>query len=422
MALRLFIATLAACVWTGATALADDEAPSPQRLTAAELTAFLQQAADKAHKPGPASPRGADTCRYANDLECDEPDIGTGACLMHTDYSDCRYLREGETNSCRWANDGECDEPGLGTGVCTQGTDRTDCAGIVHLRFRTDSCVTAYNGVCEERGTPLRDGVATCAPRTDRADCVGRKRPLTITDHFQGMDDRMLMDTSAPPWSLIGQLEFMDGSACSGTLVASDVVLTAAHCVHDDDGVLAPAGTFWTGSGREGGTVEAQIVSFIVAPRYSHNLFLNSTKLDGTDWAYVRINRPLGDELGTLPIAPLTNLDGVVLAQAGYSWDTDIHLSGQLECAAVTLFADGTLEHECDTTRGDSGSPLMAVREGGYEIVGVASNFRDMEDAPPVNIATGAIGFAPYLEDFAAGLIGDDVVGAHKSKGGPVTE
>ncbi|HCR67085.1 MAG TPA: peptidase S1, partial [Oceanicaulis sp.] len=30
-------------------------------------------------------------------------------------------------DSCRYANDNECDEPGLGTGACSAGTDRSDC-------------------------------------------------------------------------------------------------------------------------------------------------------------------------------------------------------------------------------------------------------------------------------------------------------
>ena len=42
-------------------------------------------------KPGARRrPAGNDSCRWANDNECDDPDIGTGACTQGTDYSDCR--------------------------------------------------------------------------------------------------------------------------------------------------------------------------------------------------------------------------------------------------------------------------------------------------------------------------------------------
>ena len=32
-------------------------------------------------------------------------------------------------DSCRYTNDGECDEPN-GTGVCAEGTDAADCGGV----------------------------------------------------------------------------------------------------------------------------------------------------------------------------------------------------------------------------------------------------------------------------------------------------
>jgi protease YdgD len=36
----------------------------------------------------------------------------------------------GQNDSCRWANDRECDDPGVGTGACEPGTDysRRCCA------------------------------------------------------------------------------------------------------------------------------------------------------------------------------------------------------------------------------------------------------------------------------------------------------
>ena len=45
---------------------------------------------------------GTNTCRYADDGECDEPAAGTGACSPHTDTNDC--LRQ---HSCAYAHDGE---------------------------------------------------------------------------------------------------------------------------------------------------------------------------------------------------------------------------------------------------------------------------------------------------------------------------
>lgn len=51
-----------------------------------------------------------------------------------------------------------------------------------------------------------------------------------------GRDDRKIIDEEGPPWSAIGQVNFggyrMYGQ-CTGSLIASNLVITAAHCVMD---------------------------------------------------------------------------------------------------------------------------------------------------------------------------------------------
>ena len=106
------------------------ESAGSEHLSSRELGRYLRTYTQKPQRPQGVSTgryRGVDTCRWANDGECDDPGIGTGACTQGTDYSDCWRIAEGvEDNSCRWANDNECDEPGFGTGACTQATDLAD--------------------------------------------------------------------------------------------------------------------------------------------------------------------------------------------------------------------------------------------------------------------------------------------------------
>ena len=198
--------------------------------------------------------RGDDSCQWTNDRECDDPGIGTGACSVGTDRPDCWRIVDGiEDDTCRWANDGECDEPRYGTGACTQGTDRTDCGVLAVIRFQTDTCHAAFNGICNEPGL----GGGICEARTDRADCIGRQRPMQINDHFFGWDDRTILDTALAPWSAIGWIEMdADGASCTATLVAANVIVTAAHCI-EADGRLDARGVFETGFGLRGGTVSA---------------------------------------------------------------------------------------------------------------------------------------------------------------------
>lgn len=357
--------------------------------------------------PGSAAPQraGNDTCRHARDRECDEPDIGTGACTMGTDFSDCRALREGDNDSCRWARDGECDEPNFGTGACTQGTDRTDCGAIAWMRNQTDSCATAFNGTCEEPGR----GDGSCAARTDRTDCHGRERAMTIFDHFFGRDDRVLVNVAEAPWRFMGLLAMTTGEQCTATLIAPNVIVTAAHCIHTARGVNAAA-QFTTADGAH----SASVTAYLISPRFNYARFNASDDIDGQDWALLRLDRPLGDAVGYAGVRNITadaaRAGEFELMQAGYSWDTGEHLSGNQSCRIVHVFPDHTFAHQCDTTRGDSGSAFVVRNGNGFDVIGVDSSFRANPDGPFLYIAVSANNFAASVPDFVAGRTGRRVV------------
>ena len=370
---------------------------------------LLQQVAKPGARPGPASQvSGDDSCRWANDRECDEPGVGTGACSPGTDYSDCWRVMSGvEDDSCQWANDGECDEPRFGTGACTQATDATDCGAVAHLRFQNDQCDTAFNGVCED---PDQGGNGACAAGTDRADCFTRDRPLTINDHFFGRDDRVLMDTGTFPWSVIGYVTFDEGGTCTASLVADRVVVTAAHCISEDGRILAD-GEFQTGEDLPGGPRTARVVDFLLDPRWNEEVFSSGDTQDGTDWALLRLDRAIGEELGHLGVLDLDRASQREqrgrLWQAGYSWDTGTNLSGDPDCRILEFHRDNTMSHDCDTTRGDSGSPFMMRQGDEWRVVATDSNFRSNEDGPMIYIAARSSRWAELVDDFNAGRIGN---------------
>ena len=346
---------------------------------------------------------GNDTCRWANDNECDEPGVGTGACSAGTDRSDCiRIMENREDDSCRWARDGECDEPNFGTGACVQGTDRTDCGDIAWMRNQTDSCATAFNGICEEPGRGHG-----CEARTDRSDCHGRQRPMSINDHFFGNDDRVLVPVNEAPWRFMGTLTMDSGGVCSATLIARDVVVTAAHCIASDGGINAAA---QFKSADEAHT--ARVTAYLVDPNYNYRRFNTTDEIDGLDWALLRIDQPLGDRYGHATVRSITGPGqplSTELMQAGYSWDTGGHLSGNLRCRMVQTNADNTFAHECDTTRGDSGSGFL-VRDGaGFDLIGVDSNFRSQRGGPFIYIAVSAASFASQAPAFIEGRTGTPV-------------
>ena len=61
-------------------------------------------------------------------------------------------------------------------------------------------------------------------------------QPENLTPGIVGADDRKRVEESGPPWDAIGQINisgYRRMSRCTGTLIAPDMVITAAHCVID---------------------------------------------------------------------------------------------------------------------------------------------------------------------------------------------
>lgn len=230
---------------------------------------------------------------------------------------------------------------------------------------------------------------------------------MSINDHFFGRDDRVRVNEAEAPWRFMGQLHMDAGASCTATLIGRDILATAAHCIHPT-GSLNAAGRFVAAGGES-----ARIVAYLIDRRFNHQRFVSSDEIDGLDWALLRIDRPLGDQLGYAGVANLTgqgqralNTD---LMQAGYSWDTGERLSANLACRIVRVFSDNTFTHECDTTRGDSGSGFLVRNGQGFDLIGVDSSFRSNPGGPFLYVAVSAAGFAAQVPDFAAGRTGTRV-------------
>lgn len=321
---------------------------------------------------------GDDSCRWALDLECDDAQFGgTGACSPGTDATDCRAMAIGGDDSCQFANNGQCDEPNIGTGMCPSGTDMTDCADVAFLRNRTNNCEFAMNGVCEEPGI----GTGRCPRNTDTNDCVGRTRPASIRDHFFGHDDRVVFRPETMPWAATGLLHTSEGGSCTAVLVGPRLVATAAHCMLDSNRNPVKALVFragaWGDTELERGYVVSQVVGahdFTTHPPGGGN---------GTDWALLTLDRDLGLSVGHVPpyllgkpeLDRLARGERLTISQAGYSWDTGTWLSGHMDCEILSAYADGSFIHNCDTTRGDSGSPILMQVDGEWRLVAVDSQF-----------------------------------------------
>ena len=193
------------------------------------------------------------------------------------------------------------------------------------------------------------------------------------------MDDRKLVESSAWPWSAIGRVNRSSGGFCTGTLIASDRVLTAAHCLWDERRMrwLPPAMIHFVAGYRRGKYVaHARVASYALLSEEPMRGVLKQA-LD--DWVVLTLTEGLGDRAGIIETLPLTvkswtafRKDGGVLVRAGYSQDKGHILSRHAGCKLTRFWnSEDTVFHDCDATRGDSGSPILVRRGNRYHLIGI---------------------------------------------------
>ena len=112
-------------------------------------------------------------------------------------------------------------------------------------------------------------------------------------------------------------------------------------------------------------TADSAVTSFVMGPdadlpREGANA---STHLD---WAVLTLETPLDGAIAPVPEGATMPGGGDVLMQAGFSQDSRHVLTLHRHCAILAAY-DGArvLTHDCDAVSGDSGSPLMILREDG---------------------------------------------------------
>lgn len=210
------------------------------------------------------------------------------------------------------------------------------------------------------------------------------------------------------PARAIGLLEMQDGTVCSASVVASDVILTAAHCLFDDDHQRVTPARFSAGFDRGDYVAASKIRDVYLPPEFDHEQFLNSSDIDGYDYAFMRLNKKLGDETGILPVRILTDaeLDAMVesgsrtFMQVGYGNEESDHPVVRRGCRIERWWDDHTYAHHCGTVPGDSGSPDLILLNGEYAIVGIESAEVDFKNLKGADMAVAASAFADALERY----------------------
>lgn len=194
------------------------------------------------------------------------------------------------------------------------------------------------------------------------------------------------------PFAAAGRLEFRDtDGTCSAALIASDIVVTAAHCVSGEtvEGVV-----FRLGDGMQSPPIPAKTV--VIHPLYQEFAEQRLRRLR-FDIALVRLARPVPKEQAhPFPLADVAE-DGEGLFVA--SWRRgDGPRPRQRRCLTIPAEVPGVVALGCRVQGGESGAPVLRLTETGMELVAIV-NSRSRQGTQPVAYAADVrLRIAPLLE------------------------
>lgn len=245
-----------------------------------------------------------------------------------------------------------------------------------------------------------------------------------------GEDDRSSVPSaSSIPYAAVGLLRWNSDTVCTASLVANNIIVTAAECVlnlsGNEEELTTSADqppTFFPGittaafaSLEATSTLSGQVIKVHKQSDYWVKWTTNTYLL-------LEIDKPLGATIGTLRLPTIDNIDlslkETPVQMVGYREASDAIVNMSYEgcsCYFPASFGgpDYMLHHDCDTTHtGSPGSPLLVnFSSSGTYVIGIHSNIIDDGSDADQTLATfnnevanrGVL--APYIQQHLSSLV-----------------
>lgn len=230
------------------------------------------------------------------------------------------------------------------------------------------SFAAAEEAAVEEYGAAIQGNPAELTAELDALD-FQPYAPENLEKTVFGYDDRLTITaTNQYPYSAIAYLEAQGMCGCrwtgSGFMVGRSGLVTAAHCL-----VCSEHNQWIQGMTMYFGYRNSKNYAYRYNEQFTYwygaNPFASGYYNEYGDYAYIKLNKNVGDTVGNFGIRTATpSQDGQVYNMAGYR-----HGVLKVSSGPITVLSDTLIQYQIDTEPGNSGCPLFD-----YEYYAVAIN------------------------------------------------
>lgn len=193
-------------------------------------------------------------------------------------------------------------------------------------------------------------------------------------------------------WEGVGRLDIRGKGFCTAALIRDRLILTAAHCLYDNDGGLISPERFEFRAGLRDGRAEAtrSVTRAIAHPNYNHNGDATNPAEVAMDIAVLELDRPIRTTRIRPYLIAERPLTGDQIGVVSYGRGREDAPSLQEVCSVLGR-QTGVIVMTCDVEFGSSGSPVFTMRNGETRIASVVSAMAQV-DGRKVSLGTSLEG------------------------------
>lgn len=231
-------------------------------------------------------------------------------------------------------------------------------------------------------------------------------------------DLRQVVDRASSEYKQLNPIGIIsvNGKTFDGTgfLVSPCHVLTNAHVVFEDPKKARNGTTLFFFAGQTGSAQKPFSQTDVQGTVIDHGNIDGTFNTTNSDWVVVKLSKSIGNDIGYISI---NQMDSAKMAQrqvvtAGFPVDRTNNgkdfsqMFGDLNCKVIGVSGFAYITHTCQTTGGQSGSPILAKAPNGrYYAIGMVDgghsgkSLTKTEDPDKANTAVSFESGKPYNID-----------------------